>query len=147
MAILVLGGAGYTEPMEQFIHANPGLESRFNKYFFFEDYDGGQLAEIFRSMCQKNGYALSPETDRAAAQAFQLMYEGRDENFGNAREVRNIFEQAVARQADREAALEHPTREDLMALTETDLGLVDLDRPAGPAEDPAQAGAAGVGEG
>ena len=133
--------------MEQFIHANPGLESRFNKYFFFEDYDGGQLAEIFRSMCQKNGYALSPETDQAAAQAFQLMYEGRDENFGNAREVRNIFEQAVARQADRVAALECPTREDLMALTETDLGLVDLDRPAGPAEDPAQAGAAGVGEG
>lgn len=144
---LIVIVAGYTEPMEQFIHANPGLESRFNKYFFFEDYDGGQLAEIFRSMCQKNGYALSPETDRAAAQAFQLMYEGRDENFGNAREVRNIFEQAVARQADRVAALEHPTREDLMALTETDLGLVDLDRPAGPAEDPAQAGAAGVGEG
>ena len=140
---LIVIAAGYTEPMEQFIHANPGLESRFNKYFFFEDYDGGQLAEIFRSMCQKNGYALSPETDRAAAQAFQLMYEGRDENFGNAREVRNIFEQAVARQADRWAALGHPTRGDLGALTETRLGVGDLDPPAGPAGGTAQAGAAG----
>ena len=49
------------------------------------------------------------------------MYEGRDENFGNAREVRNIFEQAVARQADRVAGLSAPSREDLMALLPEDL--------------------------
>ena len=34
---LIVIVAGYTDRMEQFIHANPGLESRFNKYFFFED--------------------------------------------------------------------------------------------------------------
>ena len=131
---LVVIVAGYTELMERFIHANPGLESRFNKYFFFEDYDGAQLAEIFRSMCQKNGYTVDAETDRAAAQAFQLMYETRDENFGNARDVRNLFEQAVARQADRVAALENPSREDLMALTLADLGLEGPEGPAGLAE-------------
>ena len=37
--------AGYTDLMANFIHANPGLESRFNKYFYFEDYDGEQLTE------------------------------------------------------------------------------------------------------
>ena len=58
---------------------------------------------------------------------FQPLYEDRDENFGNARDVRNIFEQAVARQANRVAALENPGREDLMALTEGDPG------PCGPA--------------
>ena len=47
--------------MEKFIHSNPGLESRFNKYFYFEDYTGPQLMEIFQSVCQKNGYVLSPE--------------------------------------------------------------------------------------
>ena len=55
--------AGYTDLMGKFIHANPGLESRFNKYFYFDDYDGGQLMEIFRSMCKKNGYTLDDRVE------------------------------------------------------------------------------------
>ena len=51
------------------------------------------------------------------------MYDRRDENFGNARDVRNIFEAAVARQANRVAAMEAPGKEDLMALTAADLDL------------------------
>ena len=120
---LIVIVAGYTDLMGDFIHANPGLESRFNKYFYFEDYDGKQLAEIFRSVCKKNGYTLDEETDQAAAEAFQVMYDRRDENFGNARDVRNIFEAAVARQANRVAAMEAPGKEDLMALTAADLDL------------------------
>ena len=122
---LVVIVAGYTDLMEQFIHSNPGLESRFNKYFLFEDYTGAQLAEIFRSMCEKNGYKVGEETDKAAAEAFALMYEQRDENFGNARDVRNIFEQAVAKQANRVAAMEAPTKDDLMLFTLEDLGLAE----------------------
>ena len=49
------------------------------------------------------------------------LYEERDENFGNARDVRNLFERAVARQADRVAGLTSPTREQLMELTTADL--------------------------
>ena len=49
------------QPMERFLHSNPGLESRFNKYFYFEDYNGEELISIFQSMCRKNGYTLSPE--------------------------------------------------------------------------------------
>ena len=128
---LIVIAAGYSGLMEKFIHSNPGLESRFNKYFYFEDYDGAQLFTILQSMCVKNGYVLTPEGEALARRELMALYEDRDENFGNARDVRNLFEQAVARQADRVAALEHPTREDLMALTETDLGLVDLERPAG----------------
>jgi SpoVK/Ycf46/Vps4 family AAA+-type ATPase len=128
---LIVIVAGYTDLMERFIHSNPGLESRFNKYFFFEDYDGGQLMAIFRSMCEKNGYTMDQETDQAAAEAFQLMYQERDENFGNARDVRNIFEQAVARQADRVADMEAPAKEDLMALTQEDLGLSEREEMDG----------------
>ena len=120
---LIVIVAGYTDLMGNFIHANPGLESRFNKYFYFEDYDGTQLAEIFRSVCKKNGYTMDEETDKAAAEAFQVMYDRRDENFGNARDVRNVFEAAVARQANRVAAMEAPKMEDLMALTVADLDL------------------------
>ncbi|RKI66093.1 AAA family ATPase [bacterium 1xD42-67] len=121
---LIVIAAGYTGPMEQFIHANPGLESRFNKYLFFEDYDGAQLMDIFRSMCNKNGYALSAEGEQAMEKDLQELYDSRDENFGNARDVRNLFEQAVARQADRVSQLEEPTREQLMELLPEDLEAV-----------------------
>ncbi len=118
---LIVIVAGYDELMEQFIHANPGLESRFNKYFYFEDYDSPQLLEIFQSMCKKHGYALSEEAERWAKEDFQAIYQERDENFGNARDVRNLFEKAVARQADRVAQLEEVTKEQLMELLPEDL--------------------------
>ena len=107
--------------MERFIHANPGLESRFNKYFFFEDYDAAQLMDIFVSMGRKNGYALSGEGEGLARRELEELYRNRDENFGNAREVRNLFEKAVARQADRVAQLDGPTREQLMELLPQDI--------------------------
>ena len=125
---LIVIVAGYTDRMERFIHANPGLESRFNKYFFFEDYDGKQLMEIFRSMCKKNGYTLSEEGEQFMEKDLQGLYEERDENFGNARDVRNLFEQAVARQADRVSQLEAPTKEQLMELLPEDL---EEPQPAG----------------
>ena len=118
---LIVIVAGYDELMEQFIHANPGLESRFNKYFYFEDYDSPQLLEIFQSMCKKHGYVLSEEAERWAKEDFQAIYQERDENFGNARDVRNLFEKAVARQADRMAQLEEVTKEQLMELLPEDL--------------------------
>ena len=126
---LIVIVAGYTDRMERFIHANPGLESRFNKYFFFEDYDGRQLMEIFRSMCSKNGYALSEEGEKFMEQDLQELYDSRDENFGNARDVRNLFEQAVARQADRVSQLEEPTKEQLMELLPEDVK--DVSSPDG----------------
>ena len=118
---LIVIVAGYTELMGRFIHANPGLESRFNKYFYFEDYNGAQLMDIFRAMCRKNGYTLDDKAEEYAEAHLKKLYEERDENFGNARDVRNLFERAVARQADRLAAQDHPDKEALMALTQADL--------------------------
>ena len=69
----------------------------------------------------KNGYTLDESGGTYAAKLLHDLYENRDENFGNARDVRNLFERAVARQADRVAVLEHPDKEALMALTEADL--------------------------
>ncbi|MGI5962147.1 MAG: AAA family ATPase [Lawsonibacter sp.] len=122
---LIVIVAGYTELMERFIHANPGLESRFNKYFVFEDYNQAQLLAIFRSMCEKNGYTLAPDGEAAVQAVLDHLYQERDENFGNAREVRNLFEKAVARQCDRVAGLEAPTREQLMELLPEDLSETD----------------------
>ena len=63
---LVVIVAGYDGLMERFVHSNPGLESRFNRYLVFEDYNGTQLLEIFRSLCEKNGYVPDEEAGKTA---------------------------------------------------------------------------------
>lgn len=118
---LIVIVAGYAGLMEKFIHSNPGLESRFNKYLYFEDYNAAQLYDIFSSICKKNGYTLSQEGEAWVRRDLEELFANRDENFGNARDVRNLFEKAVSRQADRVAALESPTREQLMELLPQDL--------------------------
>ena len=61
-------------------------------------------------MCKKNGYTLSQEGEAQMKQDLLELYENGDENFGNARDVRNRLDQAVARQAEREAPVESPPR-------------------------------------
>ena len=118
---LIVIVAGYTGPMEKFINSNPGLESRFNKYVFFPDYNGEQLTAMFRKRCEKNGYVLSEEADAAAVKLFTELYEERSDNFGNGRDVRNIFEDMIVRQSNRVAAMEAPSKEDLMTVLPADL--------------------------
>lgn len=118
---LVVIVAGYSEPMERFLSSNPGLESRFNKYIAFPDYTGPELLAIFDMLCRKNGYTPTEETHNQAAALFQELYETRDDNFGNGRDVRNLFESIIARQANRLAAMEAPTKEDLMTILPDDL--------------------------
>ena len=118
---LIVIVAGYTGPMEKFINSNPGLESRFNKYIFFPDYNGEQLMEMFRIRCKKNGYTLTEEADKAATEAFTELYENRGDNFGNGRDVRNCFEDMIVRQSNRVAQMENPTKDDLMTVLPKDL--------------------------
>ena len=118
---LIVVVAGYTEPMEQFMNSNPGLESRFNKRFFFPDYNGEQLMAIFRSQCKQNSYTLTPEAEEEAKKLFDELYAGRDENFGNGRDVRNRFEDMIIRQSNRVAQMEAPTKDDLTAILPEDL--------------------------
>lgn len=118
---LVVIAAGYENEMERFISSNPGLESRFNRYFIFEDYNGEELFEIFSSMCAKNSYVLDEEAKEFAAKLFTDLYENRDENFGNARDVRNIFENMVSVHSNRIAALQKVDKETLVTVLEEDV--------------------------
>jgi len=118
---LVVIVAGYDELMEKFISSNPGLESRFNRYFVFEDYDGEQLYAIFQSMCRKNRYELSEDAAEYAKKLLNDLYEQRDENFGNARDVRNLFENIVTVHSNRVAQLAEPTKDDLTTVIKEDV--------------------------
>ncbi len=104
--------AGYTEPMRRFIASNPGLQSRFQRYIHFPDYDPDTLVEIFVSFVQTYGFRLGPNVLEQAAKSINRMYEGRSENFGNARSVREFFDKSLERQATRLA-----NRPDADALT------------------------------
>ncbi|MCL2221529.1 MAG: AAA family ATPase [Oscillospiraceae bacterium] len=118
---LIVIVAGYSEPMERFIMSNPGLESRFNRYFDFEDYDSDQLNDIFTLMCSQSEYLLTEDAKDFAREHFRRLYENRDENFGNARHVRNFFEHIVSQQSDRISLMSEHTREDLVMVIAEDL--------------------------
>ena len=123
---LIIIVAGYTKPMEHFIASNPGLKSRFNKYIEFPDYTLDELQDIFMMNVKKYDYTVSDEVltqirGMIAAKKLLTM-----ENFANAREVRNLFEEVITNQARRIAAMENPTAEDIMAITMDDL--VDADK-------------------
>ncbi|MCL2628645.1 MAG: AAA family ATPase [Oscillospiraceae bacterium] len=118
---LIVIVAGYNEPMERFITSNPGLESRFNRYFTFEDYNSDELYDIFTSMCVKNEYLLTDEAKEFARDYFLKIYEQREHNFGNARHVRNFFENIVTVHSDRISSLDDHTRDDLTMVILKDL--------------------------
>ncbi len=113
--------AGYDGLMEDFIDSNPGLRSRFTRYIHFDDYEPDQLMAIFMQSADRNQYKLKDEVKEALAAKFKELYESRDENFGNGRTVRTYFEQVITNQANRLAAENDISKEDLMTIALEDL--------------------------
>ena len=117
---LVVIVAGYIDKMEGFIHSNPGLESRFNRFLNFEDYDLDEMMLIFEQQCEKSYYTIG-EDAKAAVRAYIDEANTGSISFGNARGVRNIFEKILVEQANRLASMTDVTREQLMEITEHDV--------------------------
>lgn len=117
---LVVIVAGYDGLMEKFIHSNPGLESRFNRYLHFDDYTLEEMFAIFEMRCRKSQYTLSPDAEQDVK---DFIYDENSDGitFGNARGVRNLFEQILTEQANRLARMETFTKEDLMTITRDDV--------------------------
>ena len=119
---LVVIVAGYIEPMKRFLHSNPGLESRFNRFIDFPDYTLDELMAMFDMRCESKGYTLDPQARCALRQVIDRESTADVKGFGNGRGVRNLFETAIARQADRLGETEGEiTREMLMCLTAEDI--------------------------
>ena len=118
---LVVIVAGYTKPMEKFIDSNPGLKSRFNKYIEFPDYTIDELEQIFYLNCEKYDYVVEEDAKKQIRARIVSRKMQRQENFANAREVRNMFEDIITNQARRVAEMENPTHEDMMKITLMDL--------------------------
>jgi len=130
---IVVIAAGYPDEMGSFIEANPGLRSRFPKTIHFPDYSDDELWSIFTSLGDKGGYRC--DDDARAKVCRWFAGQPRDKGFGNGRLARNLFEDAVARQASRMVDLDAPTDVDLTTLTAGDIP--DLPAATMPAATPA----------
>ena len=93
--------AGYTDQMHDFIDSNPGLKSRFTQTIHFDDYTPDELTEIFLNLAKSKNFTVDEETHGAIHRQFEQLYLRRDKNFGNAREARRIFDEAVEKQSQR----------------------------------------------
>ena len=116
--------AGYTDQMHDFIDTNPGLKSRFTQTIHFDDYTPDELTEIFLHLAQDKSFTIDDDTRAAIHRQFEQLYLRRDKNFGNAREARRIFNEAVERQSQRLVKLMNDPgfqEKDMYSLTKDDL--------------------------
>ena len=118
---LVVIVAGYPDEMEGFIKSNPGLQSRFNRYYHFAHYTGQELLDIFKLFARKADFKLSEDAEEKLLFTFDELYENRNKSFGNARVARNLLDKCIEKQANRLVSVAPLTREILETITEEDV--------------------------
>ena len=116
---LVVIVAGYDQEMKSFINSNVGLRSRFKTFIKFDDYTGKELYNIFLTLLKGNKYI---PTDEASNMIRQYLYSvDRTKFSGNARDVRNLFENIIKLQSRRLATIQNPSKTELLQITVADL--------------------------
>jgi Holliday junction resolvasome RuvABC ATP-dependent DNA helicase subunit len=123
---LVIVVAGYSKPMKEFIESNPGLQSRFNKYIDFPDYSAEELMMVFARFVAQNQYVLTLEAREEVRKILEREQRESGGKCANARLVRNVFEVAVERQANRIALMAAPSDDDLQKIAVEDLVGIDI---------------------
>jgi hypothetical protein len=117
---LILILAGYQKEMETFLQTNPGLRSRFPIHIDFPDYNQQELLHIAEQLCAKRQYTLALDSQVLLLKLLLQQSNGND-NFGNARTVRNLIEKAIRHQAVRLMTKASITRQELMIIEAVDL--------------------------
>lgn len=115
-------GAGYPKQMKSFIESNPGLKSRFTQYFHFDDYLPEELYAISVYAAKKKQVTFSPEADEYLKEQLTEAYRKRDENFGNAR-----FVNAVVDEAKQDMGLRLMKASNLAELSNEELSTITLE--------------------
>ncbi len=104
--------AGYKKEMSDFISMNSGLKSRVSFFVDFPDYTSSELYEILEHFAKKNHYSLNEDVH----DEFINVIENLDTTCGNGRLVRNEFEKARMRQAERIMSMPKNKRKNEMAI-------------------------------
>jgi len=118
--------AGYPQEMNNFINSNPGLKSRFTHYFNFDDYSPDELIEIFKLISRKEEYEINGAAIELLRKNLTTLYRNRDSSFGNARLIRNYFNEVKMQLSKRYLKLsEHErSKEAMVTITENDINAV-----------------------
>jgi len=102
--------AGYTDNMKRFVESNPGVKSRFDKTFHFEDFTEKELWEIAVIMLAQKGLSADAGAEAHVKKYIAHLFAGRNKFFGNARSIRKIVEKAFRNQELRMASLKKSER-------------------------------------
>ena len=127
---IVIIVAGYPEEMRRFLESNPGLRSRFDRTIEFPDYNDEELLSVFRSMARDHDYVLETGADRELLSWIASLPRGRD--FGNARDIRRLFDEVVCNHALWLSGMAEPSRAHLRTIT------TDIIRASAPARVPTE---------
>ncbi len=121
---LVMIFAGYPEEMNDFILSNPGIKSRISQTIHFEDYTPKELFDIGLFMAKRKNVELDDEAKVFLQEELYEIYRSRDNNFGNARLMESIIQEAKMELAKRIMKEINPDEMDLQQLST--IRLVDI---------------------
>ncbi|MBW3653549.1 MAG: AAA family ATPase, partial [Actinobacteria bacterium] len=97
---LAVIAAGYPHEMSEFLASNSGFRSRFGETIHFDDYGPVELVQIFEVFAKGADYALNADAREELQRTMERLHAARDRYFGNARTVRNLFDDVVAHHHD-----------------------------------------------
>ncbi len=84
--------AGYPDNMSRFLKSNPGIKSRFDRTYHFEDFSEEELWTIAVSMFAQKGVKADEKAETHIKKYIAHLFAGRNKFFGNARTIRKMVE-------------------------------------------------------
>jgi SpoVK/Ycf46/Vps4 family AAA+-type ATPase len=115
--------AGYPREMQDFVNSNPGLQSRLRNVIHFPDYSPNDLMEIAEYTAQRRGVLINQEAKTLIHKKLVEVYRNRDEQFGNARYINGVIDEAKQNLAIRLMK----SGKNLAELEPEDLSTIDLE--------------------
>ena len=109
--------AGYTQNMQRFMESNPGLKSRFDRLFVFQDFNSDDLFTISMNQLTEQNITPEPKAQDHIMKYIEFLYRSRDKYFGNGRTVRKFVEEAIRNQHLRLSEMSKDERTEKMVQT------------------------------
>jgi hypothetical protein len=90
--------------MHDFLINNPGIRSHSSLILNFEDMNPDELSDVFTGLADSDKMIITPEFRVKLDSVLTALYKN-NETHNNARDVRNLYDEARKKQANRVAGL------------------------------------------